>query len=95
MKKIVLLMVVFISLLLSSSRDIVLSQKYSHSKKQAQIVNKLGNYYAILIGVQNYKHIRKLRTPINDIEDLAKVLKEKYGFRKVILVKDPTNRDDL
>ena len=54
---------------------------------------KFGDYYALLIGNNDYRHLPKLLTPIADIEATAKVLEEKYGFKETILLKDATRYD--
>ncbi len=41
---------------------------------------KIGNYYALLIGNNNYQHVNPLITPINDVYKIGKILKTKYGF---------------
>jgi O-acetyl-ADP-ribose deacetylase (regulator of RNase III) len=52
-----------------------------------------GPYYALIIGNQNYKYIGALSTPINDANELAKVLRERYGFRTDVRL--DVNRDDI
>jgi len=39
-----------------------------------------GRYYALIIGNQNYDQLENLKTPRQDAERAAKVLKGKYGF---------------
>jgi uncharacterized caspase-like protein len=47
----------------------------------AQIAGlKLGRYYALVIGNQNYRRIESLKTPLSDAQRVAKILKDKYGF---------------
>ena len=52
-----------------------------------------GKYYALLIGVADYQQMTPLKTVINDVEDVAKVLNEKYGYRTQVL-KNP-GRDEI
>ena len=40
----------------------------------------LGNYYALLIGNEDYDSLDNLETPINDIGRARRILTEKYGF---------------
>jgi hypothetical protein len=47
-----------------------------------------GNYHALVIGINNYKHLPKLQMAAKDAKAVAKVLKEDYGF-KVTLLTDP------
>lgn len=39
-----------------------------------------GKYHALLIANQNYKHWDILKTPHNDVNRLAAILEERYGF---------------
>ena len=53
----------------------------------ARVVKGLdfGRYYALVIGDQNYQSLEKLKTPRADVERVARVLKEKYGFTVQVL----------
>ena len=55
--------------------------------------SSFGHYYALVIGNQNYRHLTKLKTPLADATEVARVLKEKYGF-EVELLLDAT-RDQM
>ena len=44
-----------------------------------------GARYALVIGVSNYKYLPHLTTPHKDVEDVARVLRELYGFKTSIL----------
>ncbi len=46
-----------------------------------------GNYYALVIGNNNYRHLPKLQTAVGDARTVGKVLAERYGF-KVTLLED-------
>ncbi|MCX5808027.1 MAG: caspase family protein [Proteobacteria bacterium] len=56
----------------------------------SNIAEDFGNYYAIIIGINNYEKWPKLKTAVNDAETLAKTLKEHYGFKDVTLISDKT-----
>jgi len=45
-----------------------------------------GDYYALLIGNQNYRHLSSLKTPENDAKVIAELLKNKYGFSTELLL---------
>lgn len=45
-----------------------------------------GNYYALVIGINDYKALPKLKTAVTDAETVAKLLKELYGFKVTLLV---------
>lgn len=55
---------------------------------------KFGNYHALLIGINKYDHFQNLKTPINDVNRLEKILKEKYKFSTKKLI-NPSRRDLL
>jgi len=46
---------------------------------------RLGRYYALVIGNQNYRRIEPLVTPINDARRAAQVLKDDYGFTVTVV----------
>jgi uncharacterized caspase-like protein/predicted nucleic acid-binding Zn-ribbon protein len=52
-----------------------------------------GRYHALVIGNNDYRHLRRLQTAVADAEDLAKVLRERYGFETTTVI-DGT-RDDI
>lgn len=43
-------------------------------------VSQFGNYYALVIGNQNYLQIEDLQSPITDAQQVADLLSTKYGF---------------
>lgn len=47
---------------------------------------KFGNYYALVIGNNDYPNFPNLKTPRKDAEDLARVLRESYKFKAEVLV---------
>jgi hypothetical protein len=52
---------------------------------------ELGSYHALLIGINDYQHTDfapRLRTAVNDVQSLARVLIDDYGFKNVKLVLD-------
>lgn len=55
------------------------------------IVDKSKNY-ALIIGIDSYRHIPKLKTAVNDALAVAKVLKDDYGFTPTILLEDQASR---
>ncbi|MGB0848097.1 MAG: caspase family protein [Thiolinea sp.] len=56
----------------------------STPKKALRGVN-FGKYYAVLIGNNNYTNAPQLQTAVNDAKAVGKILKNKYGFRTVVL----------
>lgn len=52
-----------------------------------------GNYHALLIGNNEYKHLTDLRTPHSDIKKLSEVLMGEYGFNDITIIKDATRSE--
>ncbi|WP_162915000.1 caspase family protein, partial [Desertibaculum subflavum] len=52
----------------------------------AQAAIDFGRYHALVIGNNDYRHIPKLRTAVNDARAIADVLKGKYDFKVELLV---------
>jgi len=53
---------------------------------------KFGDYHALVIGIDEYKYLTPLKTAIADAKEMAKVLKDNYGF-KVTTLLNPTRGD--
>jgi flagellar biosynthesis GTPase FlhF len=68
----------------AESRAIKRIQDLSHRS------GKLGTYHALLIGIDDYKDpkIPDLKTAVADAEAVARVLKERYGFDDVTVIKN-------
>jgi uncharacterized caspase-like protein len=52
-----------------------------------------GNYFALIVGINDYQYLPHLITPHNDAQDLALLLGDQYGFKTQLLL-DPT-RDQI
>ena len=52
-----------------------------------------GNYHALVIGIDDYRHLPGLGTAVSDAEAVADLLKRKYGFRVTKLLN--ANRYDI
>lgn len=50
-----------------------------------------GKYYALVIGIDKYSQINPLDTPVNDINAIADILTDRYGFQ----VQKVVNADDV
>jgi hypothetical protein len=46
----------------------------------------IGDYYAVIIGNDDYTYLPKLRTAVTDARRVDRVLREKYGFRTTLLI---------
>ncbi|NKB59679.1 MAG: hypothetical protein GKS00_25450 [Alphaproteobacteria bacterium] len=51
-----------------------------------------GNYYALVIGIDDYKSLPKLKTAVADAETVAKTLEELYGYQ-VTRLTNPSRAD--
>jgi hypothetical protein len=85
--------------------NIQLHQQISQLKEREAVVRgaispppesptpELGAYHALVIGNENYTYWMKLKTPKNDINEIADLLSNKYGFRTRKLV--DAKRNDI
>lgn len=53
-----------------------------------------GNYYALIIGNNNYRNLPKLKTAQHDAQEVKRVLEQEYGFKTQLLL-DATRVDML
>jgi hypothetical protein len=53
---------------------------------------EFGRYHALLIGIDNYRNLNRLTTAANDASALARLLREKYGFKTHLLL-NPTRAE--
>jgi hypothetical protein len=83
---------------LARSRLVALSEPMPpHIKPIAQPTNgkfNFGNYYALVIGNNNYRSVTPLKTAAIDAKEVAEELKKDYGF-KVTLLLDATRNQML
>jgi hypothetical protein len=52
-----------------------------------------GDYYALVIGINEYKSLPKLNTAVTDSQTVAKTLEELYGYNVTLLMN--ASRDDI
>lgn len=64
-------------------------------KQELQNLDVKGEYYAIVIGISNYKYVKKLETPVNDAVETESVLKTLYGFNTVLLKNEQATRRNI
>lgn len=62
-------------------------------KQQASQSVDFGRYYALLIGINDYRNLNDLSTAASDAQELDRVLRKNYGFRTRLLI-NPT-RDEI
>ena len=54
---------------------------------------KINRSLAIVIGIDQYTHIPKLKNAVADAEELAKVLEDKYGYQVLLLNNDGATKE--
>ncbi|MBF0358290.1 MAG: caspase family protein [Magnetococcales bacterium] len=54
-------------------------------------VQGLGNYYALVIGNNNYQHIRPLKTAVSDAQSVANIMQNRFGFKVELLLNADRN----
>jgi hypothetical protein len=54
-----------------------------------------GRYYALVIGINRYQHIPRLKTAVNDAEEVAEVIKKQYGFTVTTLLDRQATREEI
>ena len=80
--------------LLNSAFRIAKHQAGNHAQMRATADMDFGKYYALVIGIQDYKFLPKLQTAKKDAAVVAQVLENKYDF-KVKRLFDSTRRQIL
>ena len=46
----------------------------------------IGKYHAVIIGINNYKHLPNLKTAVRDAQAVDRILREQYGFTTQLLI---------
>jgi hypothetical protein len=54
-----------------------------------------GHYYALVIGINIYQNLPRLKTAVNDARAVAKVLKNQYGFQVTTLLDRQATRSNI
>ena len=94
-KLIAIVATLFLTLYAKDYRALVRVKNIVASNGEVHKISDFGNYYAILIYVQDYENLPRLQTPKKDVEDIANILKNRYGFKEVKIVANPKNSDEL
>lgn len=62
-------------------------------KRQVKVIKpapesapRIGSYYALIIGIKNYKNFTPLETPLNDANEVAAILRDQYRFKAQVLL---------
>lgn len=68
------------------------SDQPNDSEDQSMAGIDFGEYHALIIGINDYKHLPKLKSAINDARAVAATLELNYGFNVTLLI-DPDRSD--
>jgi len=55
--------------------------------------HKPGQYFALIVGINDYQHLPHLSTPDNDAQELTSILRDQYGFKTELLLE--ATRDQI
>jgi len=83
--------------------EIVAYDKWGLNKVERFVLDKIvetfkinyGDYYALIIGNNDYDYLPKLNTAINDANKISSILNSNYNFKEVILLEDATRKEIL
>lgn len=56
------------------------------NETSSRIFSQVGKYYALIIGNNNYIHLPKLKTAVEDAKAVDKILRDKFGFETKLLL---------
>jgi uncharacterized caspase-like protein len=73
------------------------SQRGVEPEKQpnADAATHPGPYFALVIGIDDYQNLEKLKTAAGDAKAVAEVLHEVYGFQTQLLLNGAATRDEI
>lgn len=66
-----------------------------HEKTSDQGTKLSGRYYALVIGINDYPNVRRLKTAAHDAESVAEILHNTYGFETKVLLNEQATRDAI
>jgi len=69
----------------------------NQSEESRSLSKKLveGKSYAVVVGINDYKHINKLKNAVSDATVMDQVLREHYGFETTLLTDAQATRDGI
>lgn len=70
-------------------------QNSSSSSLPLPSVVMAAKQYALAIGINNYQNLSKLETAVNDAKDVARVLREEFGFEVKLLLDAEATREKI
>ena len=82
----------FVALAENQMRSLIGRQANSSTASEALADIQFGNYHALVFGANNYSHLTKLKTAINEAKSIAASLEKTDGFKFRLLL-DPARGD--
>jgi hypothetical protein len=82
----------FVKLAESQMRALITRQADPDAVKDQFVGIDFGTYHALVIGINDYKNLPKLKTAVRDAKAVASMLKKNYGFKVSMLI-DPERAD--
>lgn len=82
----------FVKLAESQMRALIQRQADPEAAKKQFAGIAFGNYHALVIGINDYKYLPKLKTAVRDAQAVASLLKKEYGFKVNVMI-DPERAD--
>ena len=82
----------FVKLAESQMRDLITRQADPESFKSQFAGIDFGAYHALIIGIDDYENLPKLKTAVRDAKAVAAMLENNYGFKVSMLI-DPERAD--
>jgi len=76
------------------AQKLAVQQDRKPAKKTVRTDIDFGNYHALVISINNYRNLPRLRTAARNAGVIANILERRYGFRTTLLT-DATRRDIL
>jgi hypothetical protein len=81
-----------------ATKTFTMTRKPQVAKKpepKEDILDIKGKYYAVIIGINNYKYLDSLQTAVNDAKEVGRVLKDSYGFETISLINQRATRGNI
>ncbi len=54
-----------------------------------------GKFYGLIIGINSYQHVNKLKNAVNDATVVDQVLRDRYGFETKLLIDQQATRENI
>jgi hypothetical protein len=78
-----------------ATKKVAITRKTQAAERQGPregIFEISGTYYALVIGINSYRHLESLQTAVNDAEEVGRILRDSYGFETTLLINQNATR---